>query len=539
MHIRSLLVLTALTALAHGQAAVDALRYTTQESSLSSDFHGIAGGNLMGHGVPDAVFVAGTEPILCSGLTLHAAVQRLPNTGGLVVHDVATLPGGGRNGRDAVAMVTDAGLRLWFYDDNQQPHYAVQSLGGPQWQGATQVRCGDVDGDGVPDVVGLIATGKKLRVFARGSTATHYAVDLGVNVLAFEVLQWDGSGAAELAVLTETGLRILSGDGTTQQVLAAAPMTGGCLARVPGGGNDLLAWSTTDLGQPELRLLGDTVLLETLPLAKAPTALAGGDVDGDGDSDIVATVADDANPCLYAVVNGELAQLGGYVFDDQPVTGNRATAFVADCDGDGVEDIALPLPGSQRVGLVLGPNPAVPTLELADGLLLYDDGTHPGETWFRFWYDTQSFPVGATHVEVRTWSLLPTPNGLVLGPQQPRRWEPANPEAPQHTFEVHIDSSAWNAVGAMATAVAFVERDAQGAVVHRHPFRVTLHYWGSPPTIAPGVIEATTQPVHDLYIEFAPGTSGGGLPVGGSGGKGSLPPPPPPPVDPPEPPSGG
>lgn len=177
--------------------------------------------------------------------------------------------------------------------------------------GAALANVGDLDGDGVPDL--LVGAPPAGRVFVIGGASGAVLLDLAVPPAERLALSgagdFDGDGVPDFAV----GLPL------------AGVQQAGCVEVRSGAGGGLLA--AMDGVAPQVRF-GESLA-------------AAGDVDGDGFDDVVAcapgdpAVLDDAHLRLLAGPDGQL--LG-----HQPVEDGTATVTgLPDADGDGLPDVAL------------------------------------------------------------------------------------------------------------------------------------------------------------------------------------------------------
>jgi hypothetical protein len=249
--------------------------------------------------------------------------------------------------------------------------------------GPTGLATGDIDGDGDPDAVASGSTGFAVLV-NDGSGA--YTVDVPhvfVDMAAPSLVDVDGDGDRDLVShvrgLSPSQARVpllIRNDGTGSfdeiAVVQPDPPPGELTALVPSdvdgdGDADLLAALRVGNERSVATYPNDGTGAfappTTFPLGFAsdtatPTHLVAGDLDGDGDADVVATDTGAVTTPDGAVTDRTVAMVGlndgagaftaaGEPIDAGPNGVVRAlTPTLADLDGDGNLDLALGGPGS-------------------------------------------------------------------------------------------------------------------------------------------------------------------------------------------------
>jgi hypothetical protein len=175
-------------------------RVISDGTDATAEYRHVAAGDYSGHGYVDLAYTAAGEVLVAVTPLIHTAVVRVAP--GHVATGLATLPKAGDNGRDALAIATADGLWIWKVG-------ALSQIDARAWG---SVAAGDVDGNGVVDLIGRNPAGTRVQVVLRSSMgATQAAFALpGATVRAVATVQWDGVGGDEIAIATNLGLHVRS-----------------------------------------------------------------------------------------------------------------------------------------------------------------------------------------------------------------------------------------------------------------------------------------------------------------------------------------
>ncbi len=221
---------------------------------------------------------------------------------GIACNDFAAAPGQGPDGIGALAFVDAAGLKLLVRNELKIDEPSTLEFQAPtliaadHWTGALRVRVGDLDNAGSPDYAGVRDDGRSIIV-RLGGASSDVEFDIGRDVLDIAILQWNASPAREIAVLTNLGVEIRSGAGAVIDAVPVAGHTSRAFAVLPvPGDKDRLAWLGTEgtSGPAKFALLKRVApKVENLVVLDASdqtaVGLATGDIDGDGETDVVVT----------------------------------------------------------------------------------------------------------------------------------------------------------------------------------------------------------------------------------------------------------
>jgi hypothetical protein len=279
---------------------------------------------------------------------------------------------------DVVSASFDDGTLTVFFNNPQAPGTfgAPVVLSSP---GASQVAIGDMNGDGLPD---LVSADFNVSLFLQRSPGTFASpvslYSAGANWVAVGDL--NGDGIPDIALTDSVGVKVLMHTGAAGSVTYAAPVsvftqsidpgiTGAnliAIADVNGDGlNDLVITDPGPVGSPPTVniLLQDANNRGTflppvsypLDADSIPQSIVIADVNGDGKPDIVIGGSQVVNVLLQsATTPGMFLTAASY-----PVT-NANEIAVADVNGDGLVDIVVPAGVSHPIvsGIVTN-NPGV------------------------------------------------------------------------------------------------------------------------------------------------------------------------------------
>lgn len=296
----------ALATLAHAQFPVTPTRVASHAFGAAGvaagtalpefGFGRMAGADLGGDLITDYVVAAeDAVGVVWGGMFAQCYFElTTPNpTTGAPAFAVVAMSGG-----DAVAIATATGLELWRVDAGNWA-LSKTTITNTTFAGAKQLASADVDGDGDGDLVGLTSSGSSAFVAYQASGtigAPAATFSIGGTGRAIAALQWDGSGAQEVAVLRADGLRVFTSSGSTLDSLVSGTSESGLLVVLHDGSRERAAWIDEVGAAAALRVAGrnasGTVIVEpTLSLGSAlhPTGIASYDGNFDGHPDLVIT----------------------------------------------------------------------------------------------------------------------------------------------------------------------------------------------------------------------------------------------------------
>lgn len=350
-----------------------------------------------GDGVLDVFLMIGNQPTLV--IDPDSAGWTYAFTQPLSVNDFDRKPRAVGAVNADLAFVNAQGLQLLDVQAGcDAPVVTVIEAG--LWVGARVVRVGDVNADGLLDYVGIGSDQKKLLVrlgVATGSPTTT-SVTLPSSTGEIVLLDWNGGGALELALLTYAGVELRQFDGSVLWTSANTGPRGDAITRMRPNGAELdsLAWvrKKGSTGTQELLVFEydgstSTPLVRTTDLTDAWAGtsvfgIASADVRGnatevgggvepttDDDLDLVTFDQSNFGPRFFLNTSPASIPGGNYFSADaseriglgglmQPMpAGNQARPAFADLTGDGYPDLLVPVQ-STALCLLRGQPPPFP-----------------------------------------------------------------------------------------------------------------------------------------------------------------------------------
>lgn len=298
------------------------------------------------------------NPSTGSGEVLFAQApdvyQSLHSLGTRTATDLVAWPGAGADKTDAFLSVGSHGVSLWTLGTNDQIE-PTTILGSPL-TGGKFIR-GPVSGTAIANHA-FVVVGSDSRtvykLYRSGGTWTSSVLRThGADILDVEVLDWNGSGDRDIALMTATDLTVID---TSNSVLSSASASGVCITSVrhKGRTSDQLAWVTnvTGTSNQAIHVVGNGVTETGIVIGPLDVAdVAAGDLDADGDSEVLVSHRFSGDQVILVNVSTttsssesfswsayELYTLAGWGVS---FASNAATPVIVDLDADADLDVAF------------------------------------------------------------------------------------------------------------------------------------------------------------------------------------------------------
>ena len=320
-------------------------------------------GEMTGDHLGDAVVLVGNQPVFLFNAGLHHALTDLPAKG----HEIACLRAGAQDGRDALLLASaNRRLELWTPNLREQTFHS-EPLGTIAWVGVTDLRTGDLNGDGAHGIVGLPATRDGLLVLQRPRGVPELRLWTSYTIYSFELIEWDGAPGLELALMTSEGMKVCDFDlQVLWQNAAGGPGDRIAVIHQPSLGHDRLVGCIQGGATVFLYTADATTIDPPISLGGATlTALATGDFDADGQEDLLISHQTTGELALFT--NSYEATGASFSWDpgtwalydltedgsgSAPAPWNEATPIFVDLDLDGDADVLHPVEKDDAIVLM-------------------------------------------------------------------------------------------------------------------------------------------------------------------------------------------
>lgn len=470
----------------------------------------LVAGRFTGNHAPDLVGIDAGKACLLTAPAIHTSSGDLPQSNGAgTVLDVATLRGHAsavNPSIDTLAMVSASGLWLWRRNELQV--ISLSQIGTSAWNGATRVRTHAVDNT---TIYGRAANGTSIvRAFYSGGVWTQQStINVGRTIFDLCAVDRDGDGLAEVAAITDRGLRVYARTGALVDSVSQT-ITAGAITAVRVPGLEFVSWVHPKTGTTGSELRSHITSTQVVDLgSRQLTMVSAGDGTYDGREDLV--LGGPTETELVTLFN--IGAAGGDQFSNSWGTGARvvvtdgvstsgfafANAMILDLDLDGDGDIVAPscvLGGATR--LVFRARSTV-----VDNPTTVTCTRIPGTPNVEFHFPV---PISQTHTEIVIWAA--TPGAYPLAP------------TPVAVFHITPPASGNDQSFTFTTNTTFLQDGG------------SYHFLVRPVVMSSGVVvQAAWAQLGDIRMIRDGGTSNGNIVT-------VLPTPPLPPSPPPAPPNG-
>lgn len=265
-----------------------------------------------------------------------------------VVRGMGRLTGTAPNGRDELVGATPSGLRAWARD-SLNGVFNVRTLGDDLlWAHVELLTTANLDSQFGDDVVGIAPGGGQAIVLmsqAGGTFAPELTFALPFPPLAVVACDFGGTGQKQLVFLGQTTVKTTTWDGQPRSTLSVSGSAVATVVRKGTGLRQRVAWIADDGAGDVLRLL-DTQVAEVLLGNIDAVGITRWDHDKDGDDDLAISHQAGWNLRLLTNVGNAFNTVAQKVLVTGPsgaADTNVAWPTVADLDGDGDEDVFIPV----------------------------------------------------------------------------------------------------------------------------------------------------------------------------------------------------
>ena len=391
------------------------------EPSPSIKFGKMEKANMSADGVLDAVLMQNDTPHILYGPGVYPHPMPLPRT----AEDFVVIPGSSPDGLDVVAVVGNGGLEFFWLNPGigeiQRRHFS-----GKTWNSIVQIAVGDIDGTGGLELIGVDINNTVRLLHMMGDVnaplSSGIQFDVGAEIIDVLVTDYADGGGDEIAFLTNQGLRVHAGNGNEVYDVPNA-LPGDAIAPITQmGQRSRVSWVLPVNGKQELYTFHESNSHEgpnDLGSVLKVTKLTSGDMDMDGDDDLLFTLGngqslirlwnrrDPKQPNAASFIsyptNSEILTIS-----NGPALVNsdyRSTPAIGDFDGDGDQDVLAADEIGQAVKMIV--NDVVVASNLIPpinglGLVFHLDGTAtftmtvhaPGQTTsgnridFKVWHES-------------------------------------------------------------------------------------------------------------------------------------------------------
>ncbi len=387
-------------------------------------------GKLTGSGYADAAQVIGGLPYLFACPGLGGELSLLPGTWSGVTGMVARNSGAPVD-RQQLLITDQYGLRLFYFDPMIGKTTIPLPIAG--WNNAYSLCSFDLNGDGAEDLIGIQAGGTQLRVtwgLGVGAGETEMLELPGVAQRCAAV-QWGQSRCVFVAVGSSL-FQVLEDLGEVTEVTVSQHSSTVALLPVRTDVGWGLVWCTSGPAGNSFHWLTPGSEENFTFSGHDLIAGAAGDIDADGDDDIVFSKRDEHAALLFLHDSGESSYENAQRIllpgsGVPPV--NEVVPLLIDVDGDRDADLVHGVQSQSVIvlGRALDNDPGETCPRLLDGL-------HLGETEYdrvlTFTLDTMNVPVDATDIEIIVWRVFKNGEGQYQVVEPVQSWRLDSPNEP-------------------------------------------------------------------------------------------------------------
>lgn len=354
-------------------------------------FRRIVTGDFTGNLLNDAVVLDGDTAVLLYVPHMYTALQEI--SPGIPVIDCAVLAGAGTGGGDLLLTTDVSGLARHTYDPLLE-EFQRSMINTWRWRSAKCVITANLDGEHGDDILGIAYNDVSLLTLlddGDGGFDGDFSVMFEGAVRELAVLDLNADGIQDVAGISDYGLEVYDPSGEPLLVIPT-DIAGGAIAVLPRAGEpgDYLAWIEHDPSGEFDSLhvfdaqgeVGTPLLLSFPPIVDLPPisidsyGMRTGDLDGDGDLDLV--VAQKSFQSVLGLYNRWEESGNTQHFSTEPGTfrryhlafdpsqtaqANQSVPGVADLDQDGTADVVAGVENVREIRVLTSNGVLAPPFE--------------------------------------------------------------------------------------------------------------------------------------------------------------------------------
>lgn len=312
---------------------------------------------------PDVVVLANGTPIVLNSPAIHDARFTFP--AGTTTSDIAVLRNDLSAGeRDEVLTIGTTGLLAWSRDGDGQP-LTSRGLGSSAWIGVERLASYDAPNKSDRIYLGSFSSPNGFVVLIGPDTPfedefTRSTIRPAIDLVVFQAT----ASEQQVAMTTSSGVLVYDLAGNLEASFSG--VGGKLVAATQENGLDALVWFRTNGSDDEYIVIANDgqSLTAATAVSLGPIGVSGvaaGDLDGDGDDDLVINHKEDFGNLVFRNTGGVFvshfvvqmsSNLNSYSLD------NLAEPVLADFDKDSDLDLALAVAGDDEFELFLRYNPS-------------------------------------------------------------------------------------------------------------------------------------------------------------------------------------